>query len=1654
MRGYADSLRVGQAEALDMHISDEIVERVQRDLLDVLDLLNRVAGYPPEFQVADTLPMDADEVVDKVVLAMLQYAQVRGVQGMRKSAIRAYYLRLSVERKRNLYGLFVGDLYSRTNIRGVSDPIQKRSLELDFATSVAKKLNVFERIENAVALQPQMNLSSVFRGIVPDELHHNVSIDGLAALTDVITNIARDGVDVKIANNPMEDVVEKLSALMSAKNLAILLSFVFVYLVIQHLRSKEQSWLPMVTIVGLFLSTKLPECATYVRHLITKDTGVLETQIDIGDMTIKSVMAILFYGIVPKELSRDSFEKFFKKASDMKKLHLGLMYSFDFAIEVAQQAVDWAAEMLNVERIKLKEDDWPECGHWLEETRSLINEHEQTLRLDWNLFNRVMILKRKGEALKMHAERRKELELHNRCLFEVLSKLEVLLGKLQRAGIVASGPKKEPLGIMIGGQPGVGKTTSSHNAMLSLVAAIVPEEDLDRFAANQNDFIYNRVSEEEFFTGYHGQTVFYFDDIGQVRDVPGVSNGPMMEAIRAINCNNWNMHMAALADKGTVSFSSDIVWATTNLRSFDDKCQSLWDPAAFERRWKGFWCAPIKEFTLDPDNYDPQSSRLDFSKVDTTDITYKHLRWWPWDLHSGRIILDQPMTYEEFIAYTVKTYEHRFGIGEQILANNTMVVVREVVRRKMKLNMLPQGDFEGLVQEEYAKRRSSCPASSKLPDKSIAWAPERKLVKVYLDNMYPELKECEREALTRSYSGTLSLRECDADKKWIETVGSEVDLHVKEMCLKPKIGSYFSEFKSTLTCAIDSLGEAGRRAIGLLDANKAKLAVVASTVGIVAIIHRFVSRKPHEVQSSQRKNVTKRAVRTYGRSTHHSRVAREFVGDVQLSIDKDCDQVLTKVFQRCMYRVSSDGYKNPFGYLTFVCDHIAVMPQHYWLKWQEIRDREGSLLLKLCRVGNTQTKEFEFDELRAYTSEENVDKDVIFVLFPEHMDRAPDIRKYFVSVDHLPKKKFDATLLLPKGNDVRWVVTSTYVNSYGVTYKEFVCPKILEYPIATEVGDCGAWVAQNNRNSGSAKLIGMHVAGTGCAGVSVVLSKEEVEEAVTEITKSANLKIIREDLHENIVYESSLSPQMQFTTLGMGAKIGTNLRTQVVPSCLSKLLPPTRMAPAYLRPFTIGGRDIDPWVLARSKYNLPSKYIHLPDLMLCTRSYLQMAMDNSDDCGTRLKYSFETAVAGIPGVPYCDGIPRSTSAGYPWCLNVPKGFNGKQHMFGRDGDYDFSSRHALEVRQSVEHIIAEAKQGRRTLVLYMDFLKDERRSLEKVAQGKTRLISGCPVDYLIAVRMYFMDFVRWYMANNVRNGSAVGVNVYSDDWRRVANYMCSDKEDRCVIAGDFKAYDGSLPRVVQLMFLAAVNEYYQNSDVSDSEYEEDCLVRKVLFEDVVNSKHLVDGFIYEWTSSMPSGNFLTTILNSFCNNVIIRYAALSEMCRAKGIGDSTLVRLETMQLLEREIRVLTYGDDNLVSVSEALDGLITQYSLAKSFSYFGFEYTDETKSDRGQELRLLSEVKFLKRGFSYQNDGSVLAPLEIEVIQEIPKWTKRKDANHEIEIDNVEVFLRELSLHTKKVWDTNVKAVLRAAREKLGFVPLVSDWATNRQIARESIAYI
>lgn len=1457
--------------------------------------------------------------------------------------------------------------------------------------------------------------------------------------------------------------------------------------------------------------------------------------------TVSKIVCAFFAKTVFSNLkSENVVYEFFHKNKDIQKIHDSTKFMFESTLALLERFVNFIGSKFGMRHLVLTEGLYPEVTAYHSEVANTIATFYSGRILDWASGQEILELNKKGHNLLKSLPNTAHSRDARISTTRILGELKPLLAKLERANITGNGPRREPLGIMITGPSGVGKSTVTTPLILGVTAAILEGEKLAAFEKNHNDFIYNRIFETIFWDGYHSQTNVCFDDIGQIVDVPGVANNSYMEGVRTINTSNYQLHMAELMDKGNTNFNSELVWATSNVRKW--KLSSIKDTEAFTRRFVLSYLAVPKLEYCTPESIANKTGDLwerRLKPLDKLDETFQHMEFYHTNLLTGELVDQKAMSYEEVRDEIIATYKVRKGFGEKVLGLHTKIKKDALNKRPDYVETTDDVKAESPCGEDNARHNSNLWFDMdpdelwSTVDKSNEWASRVRDIfrsrtfrnsdeKELLDNIMGAQKNCFAEIYERLFehlckfpngdiadiitppTGVESLPKwqkikswtCDQHRRAVRFVATSMNALAEEWssyrdrftgCVKSAITyvaliefikpmkayrDYFTtnlrmektKFRNTLLAVGAILGVAtmGYAAYKMFKGSneeapavgEVELEAVADSVSnpIEQSSSRSIKeyKKPtrSEKRVQTRKDMAKYMLRSSRRA--ESDVKCDILIAPQSADERVVTEVGNKIFRKAMYAMLQPGRTTPSGYFTFVFGHVAMVPMHilerlfYDVEKGAIKPGEK---IRFYRLGAPEVK-FEIDPRHFKVFEREGDCDLAFVLFPNVVPRAPDMEKFFSEERISPDSLIDTVLVRPSdnGNFEPSVARTSAVRQ--IEYGDYSFDRGYRYSLTTKVGDCGSVLLTMDPSTGCARVLGIHTAGGSGSGFAVSVSRSDIRDAKAMIGPE---EVYDEPgFYDGPSLSNDCLPDAQgYVILTDEEPVHNPVTTVIIPSPLKDTYCESLMKPAHLKKFKHGGKELDPWQIARADSPKLIKYMDPRVLKLSFDSYFSkiFAVSTDDVPWKPRPYTFEEAVAGIDGVPFADGIPRSTSSGYPWSLSIPQGFKGKQHFFGREGPYEFTSPYCAQLRGRVEDVIAHAKKGLRLKHVFIDFLKDERRFIEKVDRGKTRMISAAPLDLVVAMRMYFLDMCRWLMRNRVRNGSAIGINPYGDEWDifgRALSAVTPGPDSENYIAGDYSKYDRCQSRQVMVYLLALADRYYGPVD---------SLVRKTLCEEVMNSKHLCQTFIYEVAGELPSGVGLTSFQNTIDNGGYIRYAAflcyLNDKYGSMDTEKVTSSDLLQMQYLEKNMCIVCFGDDNVIAVSDAVKSYITQENLTVALETVGMTYTDEMKSTKVVQHRRLGDISFLKRGFRFvRGITSFLAPLDIVTILEMAQWKKKKDVNNEAVRDTLFTAIKELSLHPKEVFDEHFESMVRAALDHLNYVPPITDYDTLQVITR------
>lgn len=628
-------------------------------------------------------------------------------------------------------------------------------------------------------------------------------------------------------------------------------------------------------------------------------------------------------------------------------------------------------------------------------------------------------------------------------------------------------------------------------------------------------------------------------------------------------------------------------------------------------------------------------------------------------------------------------------------------------------------------------------------------------------------------------------------------------------------------------------------------------------------------------------------------------------------------------------------------------------------------------------------------------------KDQMLIEFPSSVHDHADIRNSIASSAEMTKFSTVNGCLIAPSDDVvlmrygtvRSVDRTVQYSDMSLKDAKYSIRKSYQYNLETKDGDCGA-ILMGVHSGLARKILGIHVAGTIGLGMASPLNIEDIERALKEISLGAQISLELEPLLREVRPDDVVKiPEGDFVPVGKALyTVASPTKTALRESLVHGVVTEPNTAPSALKKVNVDGVLLDPMQIGLKKAGKIPPSIDKEKLKVCLNDVKRVVntVPEPDHCRV---LTDEEAVAGIEGDPFVAPINRKSSPGYPY-TKFKAGKPGKTKWLG-DIEYKLDP----EIKEEMRIVIENAKKNKRTPTIWTDTLKDERRPIAKVRAGKTRVFAAGPMVYTLVFRKYFLGFAAHCAKNRIDNEISVGTNVYSMDWTRTAERLCS--KGNKVIAGDFANFDGTLVLEILAEIVEIVNDHYNDG-------EENAQIRRVLWKEIVNSVHVCGDDVYLWTHSQPSGCPITSILNSLYNSISMRYVWMSVMP----------AEFLTMQAFNNHVAMVSFGDDNCVGISDSVIDHFNQLTIADGYSEIGMTYTDETKTGEMVPYRSIHDIAYLKRKFVWnEEEHQWVAPLDIDVVLEMINWVRGDFDLEQKTTENMQTSAFELSLHGRETFE-------------------------------------
>lgn len=1265
------------------------------------------------------------------------------------------------------------------------------------------------------------------------------------------------------------------------------------------------------------------------------------------------------------------------------------------------------------------------------------------------------IYKQSVELMKAMNEKRVPMKEQKQFLY-LCKYVENLYKKTDLSGAFGGKPRTEPVVLWFVGESGQGKSFMTFPLAMSLVQAINKDVDADHIAEE----VYYRNVEQEYWDGYRGQTVVVYDDFGQVIDSASKPNPEFLEIIKTVNIAAYPLHMAAIEDKRRARFTSKGILLSSNLESFN--INSITKPDAFYRRIDiGIRVSVKQEYAYEAK---PGVFRLDPTKIPEGDEIfvdcYNFERFNP----ETREVLDREMTYDQVNDMLIKVARTKFVRSRdyimkcmnKISANiqidsekfeetddcmplefrNGTEYMNLMTKEKMSglaINKLIENDptlYEKFTQTfvEMKKKTVECfkESSEKILNGLKSW--------------YQKCKQfaCENIGLVAiGVLGTI-ISAIGAYQLWKWFIPASERISVVSDGLgftnSSRISTVVSKIvtgeddKFVVTEKMFKQGKEKLAAACEMADKHIKVCVVPEASASGDSITRNVPKVRVEAVASgdsKTNSIPKIRVEALASGDSVTRSAAKvrvegtetIPANMQMWKDEQAQTLITNRIWSNLYRLSGvkdDESITPLLNGLFVRSRCMLVPGHL------LDFISGYKKLHLQNVTG-ERYEIPWDKITKIPILDRIGngKEAALLVFPRSVKCHVDITKHFQDGESLSMfRRADISLpLIRYGKSVEHMFCVILGNTECVAYDkpiileddekgDYMLRAGLRYKLNTIAGDCGAPVILNE-TSVLRKIAGIHVAGArDGSAFAESITQADLDRALKHVGKNdqiifdpdvtPNFEFLRVMMqigqtysHDDMI-ELLKMPHPNFSLIGTVNKtVFSPGKTTLRPSLIHGDVTEPTTKPCYLH-----HKDVDMYYKNLEKFANQTPFIEDERLEAAVNDVRKKLLNNRDAKLARI-LTMDESIRGSPDSEYIGPICRSTSAGYPWVLERPSGSKGKQHWLG-DDEYKITEN----VEAAVEKRIEAASKGIRIPVVWSDTLKDERRPIEKVEKLKTRVFAHGPMDFTIAFRRYFLGFMAQTMENRIDNEQSVGTNVYSRDWARTAKKL--QEKGKKVIAGDFSCFDGTLNAAILARFADVVSDWYDDG-------EENRLIRNVLMMEVYNSTHLVHNILYMMNHSQPSGNPSTTILNSFYNSVSMRI--VFQIC-AEQAGVFV-----TMKDFNEWVSMVSYGDDNVINISDKIIGWFNQNTITDGYAKIGMTYTDEAKTGGAMDdYRSIEEVAYLKRNFT-KRGFRWFAPLALDTILEMCNW-RRGDIDPVTATQvNCEMAIMELSLHAKDVWN-------------------------------------
>lgn len=540
---------------------------------------------------------------------------------------------------------------------------------------------------------------------------------------------------------------------------------------------------------------------------------------------------------------------------------------------------------------------------------------------------------------------------------------------------------------------------------------------------------------------------------------------------------------------------------------------------------------------------------------------------------------------------------------------------------------------------------------------------------------------------------------------------------------------------------------------------------------------------------------------------------------------------------------------------------------------------------------------------------------------------------------------------------------------YDTDFGEVCLTNFVEYQIQ-KPGYCGAPIVDNFGH-----ILGFHVAGCSDSGKGVsILWSERVRNIIGDFLNKLNTGLKPSYTMKNKILEDTSG-----FPIDCNNHISTPKKTNYVKSPLYGIFPITRK-PANLNVYG------DHTIKDLFKNNLQTIATVNQDELKFAEGVISMIIQDFGDL---------TEKEVVLGNEVLSKMNNKSSNGiFP--------LKTKEDCF----DYE-NGLYKLKFRKLYSEFMERMRSGNVEIndICAFETVKDELRNVDKI---EPRTFRVAPVTTQVLAKTCFGKMVEQIYRERWFNQIMIGINPFKE-WPKLYDRLTEGK----IFAGDIGKYDKGMLVQVQLMVIRCILSKYRG---------EEYVAARNLLENLPYNIVSVNDDTWILTHSLPSGCWLTAVLNSLVNKAYTAMWYYREFCANQRIEPTTFSFF-------KNLHDFVYGDDRVnVCKNKQFENFLNAKTMLNFFTSINMTFTDSKKQPITTPFQPFHEITFLKRNFTYHPKlKQIVAPLDLNTLYSGLSWIDSSKDQSSF-LDKLNNFQREIYLHDS-LYEVDTKKMLQKCDE-------------------------